>query len=179
MVIIIIYPLKIGWIGRRSRNPAGCLFIFLPTQKVQKKPPDDKVQKKATGNFTMGNWCACCDSCRDGERQDFAGKNFVSIPSAPKSGCDYAEIDFHNFNGATAEKLLRAALTKFSKRGYAPGIASLHLIVGAGTHSGGADKRVIYPMVYEVGRRDFPSFSFSDHPTNHGIIVAQRPLQRR
>jgi hypothetical protein len=123
----------------------------------------------------MGNWCTCCDSCRDGERQDFSPKLFVSIPSAAADGTDYAEVDFHNFNRASAEKLLRAVLTKYSKPRYAPGVTAVRLIVGAGHHSGGADKRVLHPMVYEVGRRDFPRFTFADHPSNPGIIVATRP----
>jgi hypothetical protein len=90
-------------------------------------------------------------------------------------GTNYAEIDFHNFTRNSAEKLLRTVLTKYSKPSYAPGVTALHLIVGAGNHSGGAEKRVIHPMVYEVGRQEFPRFTFADHPQNPGIIIATRP----
>jgi hypothetical protein len=99
----------------------------------------------------------------------------VSIPSSPKNGTNYCEIDFHNFTRASAEKLLRSALKKYENPNYARGTTAIHLIVGAGNHSGGQDKRVIHPMVYEVGRREFPTFTFADHPTNPGIIVATRP----
>lgn len=122
----------------------------------------------------MGNFCTCCDQCRDGERQDFEPNNFISVPKANNS--NVVEVDFHNFKKDTAEKLLRRVLDKYKNPNYAKEVKEINLIVGAGNHTeGGAEKRVIYPMVYDVVKTDYPGFSCKDHPKNHGIVICTRP----
>jgi hypothetical protein len=114
-------------------------------------------------------------SRKNGEYQNFGDARFVEVPSAAVSGEKYAEIDFHDFNRPTAEALLRKTLRAFQDPNYAPDASWIHLIVGRGIHSGGPAKRVLHPMVREVGRRDFPDFRFHNHPDNPGIIIAERP----
>ena len=122
----------------------------------------------------MGNFCTCCDSCRDGARQDFGDKEFVSIPKGSKT--NQVEIDFHNFKVATAQKLLNDLLTKYSNPKYNPNVTELHLIVGAGNHcEGGAGGRKIYPMVYEEIQQKYSSiYTAKDHPKNPGVVIAER-----
>ena len=121
----------------------------------------------------MGNFCTCCDPCRDGARQDFGDKDFVSIPH--NSNTNVVSVDFHNFKVATAQKLLTDLLNRYSAPDYNPHITELHLIVGAGNHcEGGAGGRKIYPMVLEEIQQNYKMYKAKDHPKNHGILIAER-----
>ncbi|EAY14862.1 hypothetical protein TVAG_411280 [Trichomonas vaginalis G3] len=121
----------------------------------------------------MGNLCTCCDPCRDGLRQDFEPKKFISIPHGSKT--DTIEVDFHNFTVASATKLLHDLFDRYKDPTYHPEVKYINLIVGAGNHcEEGAKGRKIYPIVYEEAKNSYSMYSLKDHEKNHGIVVATR-----